>query len=74
MTASKLLYYWVLMLISGGMLHASVMMLWTGTAWPIKSVKLHPILGTALFVIGMTGLLVFGTQDLLQQTLALASQ
>lgn len=71
MSTTKLLVYWVLMLVSGGMLHASVMMLWTGTAWPIKSLKLHPIVGTAVFVAGMTGLLVFGTQDLLQQTLAL---
>jgi len=73
MSATKLAVYWVFMLISGGMLHASVMMLWTGTAWPIKRIKLHPILGTAVFVVGMTGLLVFGTQDLLQQTLALVA-
>lgn len=69
MSGTQLLVYWILTAVSGGLLHASIMWLWTGKAWPIKSVKMHPIFATFVLIVGVTGLLYFGTQDLLQQTI-----
>jgi hypothetical protein len=63
---------WLLMIVGSGMLGASIPMLWTGhLPPPMTNVKIHPILSTSIFVIGLTLLLVFGTPDLLQQTIEL---
>lgn len=61
---------WIFFLVTNAILGASVMMLWKGTLPPpAGNVKVHPVLSTTLFVIGMTGLLVFGPPDLLQKTI-----
>ena len=63
---------WVGFLISNAVLGASVMMMWKGTfPPPMHNVKAPKLLSTAIFVVGMTAFTVFGTQDLLQQTLGL---
>lgn len=66
---ASILVTWVLFGISNIFLAASVPMLWTGKL--PNGRKVSPVLSTAVFVIGMTGLIYFGKQDLLKQTLAL---
>lgn len=61
---------WVLFHVFFGVMAASVPMLWTGRI-PVLNKKANPVLSTALFVVGMTGFLVYGTQDLLQATIDL---
>jgi polyferredoxin len=63
---------WLYFLISNGVLGASVMMMWKGTfPPPMQKMKAPKLLSTAIFVVGLTAFMVFGTQDLLQQTIAL---
>lgn len=70
--ARTILFNWIFFLISNGVLGASVMMLAKGTLPPpMTRVKVPAILSTALFVIGLTGMLRFGTPDLLQGTIGL---
>lgn len=65
---------WAFMIVSSGMLGASVLMLWKGTLPPpMTNVKVPAVLSTFVLIVGMTGLLVFGDQDLLQKTLAVLS-
>lgn len=46
-------------------------MLWKGTMPPpFSHRKASAVLSTVLFIVGMTGLLVFGEPDLLKATLA----
>jgi hypothetical protein len=61
---------WVLFLISNAILGASIMMLFTGKLPPLK-VKVPAIISTGVFVVGMTMMLVYGSPDLLQQTIGL---
>lgn len=51
------------------LLGASVPMLWTGRFPPPAKAKAHPVLSTAILVVGMTMLLKYGSPDLLQATL-----
>jgi len=63
---------WALFLVSNGILGAGTMMLIKGTMPPpMSDVKVGPIFATTLFIVGMTGLIVFGEADLLNVTLAM---
>jgi hypothetical protein len=64
-----ILLTWVFFGVSNIFLAASVPMLWTGKL--PNGRKVSPVLSTTFFVIGMTGLIYFGRQDLLKQTFAL---
>jgi Zn-dependent protease with chaperone function len=64
-----ILVTWVLFGVSNIFLAASVPMLWTGKL--PNGRKVSPVLSTAFLVIGMTGLIFFGKQDLLKQTIGL---
>jgi hypothetical protein len=62
---------WVVFLISNALLGAAIMMLWKGTMPPpMQHKKASPIASTTLFVVAMTLFTMFGTQDLLQQTIS----
>lgn len=65
----SILVTWVFFGISNIFLAASVPMLWTGKL--PNGRKVSPVLSTSIFVIGMTGLIYFGHQDLLKKTLEL---
>jgi hypothetical protein len=65
-----LIRYWVLLSVAGGLLHLSVMWLWTGKLWPVSQAKVNPVLATLMHIIGWTGVIVYGTQDLLQVTIS----
>lgn len=61
---------WLLFFVSNGILGAGFMMLTKGSfPPPMSRVKVGPILATSVFVVGMTGLLVFGEPEMLQTTL-----
>ena len=61
---------WIGVIVFSGLLGGSVMMLAKGTLPPpFSKVKVNPIFSTALFVIGMTGVLVFGEPELLLNTI-----
>jgi hypothetical protein len=63
---------WILFFVFNGILGAGVMMLVKGTLPPpLTSRKAGPVLATTVFIIGMTGFLVFGEPDLLQVTINL---
>jgi hypothetical protein len=66
---ANLIWTWVLFGVSNLLLVASIPMLWTGKL--PNGRKVHPVVATAIFVVGMTGLLVFGPPDLLKNTLTL---
>ena len=61
---------WALFLVSNAILGAGTMMLIKGTMPPpMTNMKVGPIAATTLFTIGMTGLIVFGEPELLQNTI-----
>ena len=61
---------WILFFVFNGVLGAGTMMLIKSTLPPpLAHRKAGPIFATTLFVIGMTGFLVFGEPDLLQATI-----
>lgn len=61
---------WIGVILFSGLLGGSVMMLAKGTLPPpFSKVKVNPIVSTALFVLGMTGVLVFGEPELLLNTI-----
>jgi hypothetical protein len=63
---------WLFFLVTNAVLGASVIMMVKGTLPPpMTRVKVRPVVATSLFVVGMTGLLVFGEPDLLEATLNL---
>jgi hypothetical protein len=66
-TLQQLLTYWVALGVFSGMLGASVGMMWG--AGPFAKRRVPPVLATFLFIVGMTGTLVFGKQNLLQATI-----
>jgi hypothetical protein len=64
-------FKWAAVIIGSGLLGGSVMMLWKGTLPPpMSKVRVPAIVGTIIFVIGMTMLLVFGEPELLKNTIA----
>ncbi|HWI63895.1 MAG TPA: hypothetical protein VNT75_18835 [Symbiobacteriaceae bacterium] len=69
-----LIVKWIGVMVFSGLLGGSVLMLWKGTLPPpFSNVRVGPVFSTALFVLGMTGLLVFGEPELLNVTLATLS-
>lgn len=67
---ATLIRYWILLIISSNLLVVSIIMLWTGRLPPpFSSRKVSRFFSTFLHVVGMTGTLIYGTQDLLQLTI-----
>jgi hypothetical protein len=66
---ADIVFDWVFFAITNVFLAASIPMLWTGKLPNGK--KVNPLISTAFLVVGMTGLIFFGRQDLLKQTFAL---
>jgi hypothetical protein len=60
---------WFFFVVFSGVMGAGVMMLIK--APPFKNLRIPAVVSTAIFVLGMTGFLVFGEPDLLQATLGL---
>lgn len=61
---------WIGVILFSGLLGGSVLMLAKGTLPPpFSNVRVNPILSTSVFVLGMTGLLVFGEPELLLNTI-----
>jgi len=61
---------WIGVMVFSGLLGGSVLMLAKGTLPPpFSKIRVGAVLSTALFVLGMTGLLVFGEPELLLNTL-----
>lgn len=70
MDLATLIRYWVSFGISQAILGSSIMMISKGTLPPpLAHKKANPVFATALFVVGMTAMLVYGTPDLLQITI-----
>lgn len=70
MDTATLIRYWILLILSSNLLVVSIIMLWTGRMPPpFSSRKVSRFFSTVLHVVGMTGTLIYGTQDLLQVTL-----
>lgn len=68
-----LLAKWLGVFVFSGLLGGSVLMLFKGTLPPpFSKTRVHPVVSTAVFVLGMTGLLFFGEPELLQNTINLA--
>jgi len=64
---------WIGVFVFSGLLGGSMMMLFKGTLPPpLTKVRVNPIVSTSLFVLGMTGVLLFGEPELLQNTINLA--
>lgn len=68
MTLATILINWGGLGLCSGLLGASVGMLMG--AGPFAKIRVPAVLATFLFVVGMTGTLVFGKQNLLQATLS----
>lgn len=68
MTLAQILTNWVALGLFSGVLGAGMGML-IG-AGPFANRRVPPAFATFLFIVGMTGTLFFGKQNLLQQTLA----
>jgi hypothetical protein len=64
---NELVLWWVLFLISNGILGAAVGMLVKGG--PFAKTRVPPLVSTFLFVCGLTLFLVAGKQNLLQSTI-----
>jgi hypothetical protein len=63
---------WVAFFVFSGLLGGSVLMIAKGTLPPpFHKIRVSPIAATTAFVLGMTGTLVFGDPDLLQNTINL---
>jgi hypothetical protein len=63
---------WAAVIVSSGILGASIMMMAKGTLPPpMSKVRVPAAVSTAIFIVGMTGLLVFGEPELLKNTLAI---
>lgn len=70
MDTVTLVRYWILLIISSNILVVSIIMLWTGRfPPPFSNRKVSRFFSTVLHVVGMTGTLIYGTQDLLKVTL-----
>lgn len=68
----SILIDWALFGVSNVLLGASIMMLWSGKLPNGK--KVNPLVGTSLMVVGLTMMLVFGTDHLLQDTLKMLTK
>lgn len=65
-----LIVKWIGVMVFSGLLGASSLMLWKGTLPPpFSKIRVSPLFSTSLFVLGMTGLLVFGEPELLLNTI-----
>jgi len=61
---------WAFTILSTLLLGGSILMITSGRMPPpLRSVRAHPIFATGVFVAGLTLLLVYGTPELLQQTI-----
>lgn len=61
---------WAFTILSTLLLGGSVLMMASGRMPPpLSRVRAHPIVATGVFVAGLTLLLVYGTPELLQQTI-----
>lgn len=70
-----LLIKWGLFLVSQALLGGSLMMLIKGTMPPpMTHKKVAPVVATGVFVVALTMMLVFGTPELLQDTIELLTK